>query len=245
MKQNVIQNPQSATMVPVIAIDGPSGSGKSTITCRLAQKLGYHLLDSGALYRILAYLFQARHGDVAVDVARLLPLTDVLKTVQFRVVALDAYHVVLGDEQLGAVIRDPKCSALASDIAKWPAVRQALLGVQHGFRCQPGLVAEGRDMGSVVFPDACIKFFLKASAKERAKRRYLQLQVNQIHASLHDIERQVMDRDAKDSGRSVAPLRQLHDAITIDTSHVSIDRVVAQMLEKIRMVIDNNRVTNL
>lgn len=210
--------------VPVIAIDGPSASGKGTVAARVAAALGWHYLDSGALYRLTA--LAAKRAGVAWDdepaVAALAANLDV-------VFAGDSIR--LAGEEVGEAIRSEEMGVGASKVAALPAVREALLFRQRLFRRPPGLVGDGRDMGSVVFPDAGTKVFLTASAEVRAERRYKQLIGKGIAATMAPILQDLRERDERDSKRSVAPLRQTADAELLDTSTLSIDEAVARVLE--------------
>jgi cytidylate kinase len=213
---------------PVLAIDGPSGSGKGTIARRVAESLGWHLLDSGALYR-LAALAASRSGNGDApeqELARIAANLDV----RFTTDPSGEEQVWLAGDEVTADIRTEECGRLASHVAALPAVRQALLGLQRGFRETPGLVADGRDMGATVFPDAFLKVFLTASAGERARRRYKQLKDKGIDVSLPALSRHIEDRDKRDSERSVAPLRAAEDARLLDSSNLTIDEVTRTVL---------------
>ena len=201
--------------IPVIAIDGPSASGKGTVAALVAQKLGYHYLDSGALYRLTAVAAQLQ--GVTVDDAEKLGKIALDLNVMFA-----GQRILLDGNDVDNALRSEVAGVDASKIAVLPEVRAALLARQHAFRRAPGLVADGRDMGSVVFPDAALKIFLTASAEERAQRRYKQLMEKGISANLADLLNDLRDRDARDSARAVAPLRQEHDAILLDTSKISV-----------------------
>lgn len=212
--------------VPVIAIDGPSASGKGTLAARLAEKLGFHYLDSGALYRVVA-LRALRMGVAPSDGAQLAELARTLP-VSFR-----DHSVLLDDEDVATAIRTEEISVLASSVAVFPAVREALLARQRAFRRAPGLVAEGRDMGSVVFPDARVKVFLTASAEVRAQRRYKQLIDQGLPANIDALLQELRARDLRDSQRAVAPLVCAPDAILLDTTgldpesaFVALERIV-------------------
>lgn len=222
-------NDHAATLVvPVLTIDGPGGAGKGTISGLVAERLGWHLLDSGALYRLTAQA--AVKHNVAVDdeleLARLAEQLDVSFPVE------DGQpRTLLEGEDVGQVIRTEQAGERASQVAALPAVRQALLQRQRDFCQSPGLVADGRDMGTVVFPDAPLKIFLTASAEERAHRRYLQLQEAGVDASLSSLLKEIQARDARDTQRSVAPLKPADDAITLDTTRLSIPEVVDRLTE--------------
>jgi len=215
--------------VPVIAIDGPSGSGKGTIARRVADALGWHLLDSGALYRLVA-LAAAREGVSLSDQAALASVARALD-VRFESDEDGEERIWLGAEDVTLEIRTEEAGAGASRVAAVPDVRQALLERQRGFQRAPGLVADGRDMGSQVFPDAELKIFLTASAEERARRRHKQLKDKGLDVSLAALSRDIEDRDRRDSERSVAPLRPAEDARILDSSGQSIEAVMQTVLD--------------
>jgi len=220
----------------VIAIDGPSGSGKGTIARRVARALDWHLLDSGALYRLVA-LAAARKGQTDAPAEALAAIASDLD-VRFESDDAGEERVWLGDSDVSAELRTEECGRLASHVAALPEVRQALLGLQKGFRTAPGLVADGRDMGTTVFPDAVLKVFLTASADERAKRRHKQLKDKGIDVSLPALSRDIEDRDRRDSERSVAPLRPAEDARLLDSSNQTIDDVTQTVLDWAHEFID-------
>lgn len=228
----------AAQSVPVITIDGPAGVGKGTASLGLAQFLCWHYLDSGALYRVLALASLERR--IAVDdVARLTALASSLG-VSFRIdkdAAGEAMaRVFLGGLPVGTQLRAEACAARASQIAALPAVRDALLQLQRSFRKPPGLVAEGRDMGTVVFPDAQLKVFITASVEVRAERRFKQLKQKGLDGSLRALLDELTQRDRRDRERSVSPLRPAADAVVIDTSDLGIvgvqDRLRSLCLER-------------
>lgn len=212
---------------PVITFDGPSATGKGTIAGRVAAMLRFHLLDSGALYRVLA--LASHQGNIDPDngagIAALAP--------GLPVEFIAGGGVRLYGEDVSIAIRTALVDELASRIAALPEVRKALLPWQRGFRRQPGLVAEGRDMGAVVFADAEVKFFLTASAEVRAKRRHKQLIDKGLGARLPDLLRDLRSRDRRDEQRSISPLRPATGAIEIDTSQLSIDQVVDRAMQSI------------
>jgi cytidylate kinase len=211
---------------PVITIDGPSGSGKGTIAQRLAQQLGWNLLDSGAIYRVLA-LASLHHGVNIENEEALVPLAAHLDVQFIADEESKKLRVILEGEEVSKSIRTEECGAVASKVAAFPRVREALLRRQRGFRTLPGLVADGRDMGTVVFPDAPVKLFLTATAEDRANRRFLQLQKAGHDANLAQILADVKARDDRDMNRTVAPLLPAADALVIDSSQMTIDEVEA------------------
>ncbi|HEY8117631.1 MAG TPA: (d)CMP kinase [Methylophilaceae bacterium] len=211
------------TNIPVIAIDGPSASGKGTVAQLVASKVGYHYLDSGALYRIVA--LAAKRANIPwQNETALAELASKLK------IRFEQGEIYLDGEMITEDVRTEEMSRGASEVAVHPAVRLALLDLQHSFRQLPGLVADGRDMASVVFPDAQIKIFLTASAEVRAERRYKQLMSKGIHANLLDILQDLQKRDARDQQRLVAPLQQSADAELLETSQLSIEQAVQAVL---------------
>ncbi|MGM0831396.1 (d)CMP kinase [Halomonas qaidamensis] len=214
--------------VPVLTIDGPGGAGKGTISGLVAERLGWHLLDSGALYRLTAQA-ALKHNVALDDEASLASLASQLD-VAFPVKDGQP-RTLLEGEDVSREIRTEHAGERASRVAALPQVRKALLQRQQDFRRSPGLVADGRDMGTVVFPEAPLKIFLTASAEERARRRYLQLQEAGVGASLSSLLKEIQARDARDTQRSVAPLKPADDAITLDTTRLSIPEVVDQLTE--------------
>lgn len=220
--------PSEALKAPVITIDGPSGSGKGTISRAVARALGWHFLDSGALYRGVGVAAVRAGADLADEhaLARLALDADI----RFEDRIDDEPHVWLGEDDISAAIRTEEAGQAASKVAAQPAVRAALLAKQREFQLAPGLVADGRDMGTIVFPDAELKVFLTASAAERARRRHKQLSEKGIKAILSALLCEIEERDLRDRTRSVAPLVPAHDAHTIDSTTQSIDDVVATVL---------------
>lgn len=218
--------------VPVLALDGPSGSGKGAVGCLLAQQLGWHYLDSGALYRALAWAARAQHA-APDDTAHLEQLARALAP-RFEPVAGAAPRLWMGATDISEAIRTPEITALASRLAVFPGVRSALLGAQRALRVAPGLVADGRDMGTVVFPDAGVKVYLTASPQVRAARRYNQLKEKGIEADLGELTRALEERDRRDQERLHAPLKPALDAFLLDTSQMSLAEVVACILRRVQ-----------
>lgn len=216
----------------VIAVDGPSGSGKGTLCQLLAQELGWNLLDSGALYRLVA--LAAHHHGVALEDKEALTVLAEHLDVQFTAEEGNGIRIVLEGEEVTDTIRTEKVGGDASVVASIPEVREALLNRQREFASEPGLIADGRDMGTVVFPDAPLKIYLDASAEERANRRYNQLINKGVGASLQAILEDIQARDARDMNRSVAPLKPAQDAIILDSTKLSISEVLAAVLEEVR-----------
>ncbi len=224
--------------IPVLTIDGPSGSGKGTIVQHVAQKLGWHVLDSGALYRLVGFGSQnsqlsfENEDEIANYAAHL--------DVEFKLVNTDSdksdggvaqeLQIILEGKRVGAELRTEETGKLASVVAAMPKVREALFQRQRDFRQNPGLVADGRDMGTAIFPDAKAKIFLTASAEERAQRRYKQLKSKGIDGNLAALLRDINERDERDSSRSASPLKPADDAVQIDTSDLSIEQVVEQVV---------------
>jgi cytidylate kinase len=214
----------SPAATPVVTVDGPSGSGKGTVCRLLAQQLGWRLLDSGALYRLTALAglrAGLEEGDTAGH-ARLAAILDI----RFEVAGNGRERILLGGEEVTDRVRSETAGMGASRVAAWPPVRAALLGRQRAFARAPGLVADGRDMGTVVFPSAPLKIFLTASAGERALRRYNQLKDKDSGVSLAALSREVAARDEQDANRAVSPLRPAEDAVTIDSTQLSAAEVV-------------------
>jgi cytidylate kinase len=217
-------------IVPVLTIDGPSGSGKGTVSRMAADALGWHLLDSGALYRAVGFAA----GMEGLDLSDAEAVTRCAQTtkISFRD-PKDGQEtrVIVNGMDATDEIRTETCGAAASAIAAIPGVRTALFDKQRAFRKAPGLVADGRDMGTVIFPDAQCKVFLTASAEERAKRRYKQLKEKGLGVTLAALLREIQARDVRDAGRAVAPLKPAADAVVIDSTGMPVERVVAAVLE--------------
>ena len=208
---------------PVIAIDGPTASGKGTVAHRVADKLGYHYLDSGALYRLTA--LAALKSET--------PLNDehaLAKLAEHLNVSFQGDKIIMGSDNVANAIRAEEVGNTASKIAVLPTVRQALLGLQLGFRKHPGLVADGRDMGSVIFPHAQLKVFLTATPEARAERRYKQLIEKGIPANMEGLLQDLRERDARDSNRAIAPLKPAEGAYLLETSNMTADEAVERVL---------------
>jgi cytidylate kinase len=211
-------------MIPVITIDGPTASGKGTVASRVAEALGFALLDSGALYRLTA--LSAIEAGVALDDAA--AIAALARTLPVR---FEGERILLGGRSVQDAIRQEAIGNAASKIAALPAVRTALVELQHGFRRPPGLVADGRDMGTVIFPDATLKVFLTASVQARADRRYKQLIDKGFPANMLALLQDLKERDARDTERAVAPLKPAEGAYLLDTSELTIEQSVAQVLD--------------
>ena len=215
---------------PVITVDGPSGAGKGTLCMLLADKLGFHLLDSGAIYRVLA-LAAIHHGVDTESEDALVPLATHLD-VQF-IAEGDLVKGILEGEDVSGELRKEETGMAASKVAALPRVREALLRRQRAFSAAPGLVADGRDMGTVVFPEAEAKIFLDASAEERATRRLKQLQQKGLDVKFDDLLSEIQERDDRDRNRPVAPLRPAEDALVLDSTSMNIEQVVEKALHYI------------
>jgi len=214
-------------MIPVITIDGPSGSGKGTISQLVADRLGWHFLDSGAIYRVLG-LAAERVGITAQQIPELVALARGLD------LCFQGEKVLLENEDVSHLIRTELAGNAASKVAAVPEVRAALLDWQRGYAKAPGLVADGRDMGTVVFPDAAIKIFLTASAEERALRRYKQLKEKDLDANLGSLIAEIQERDDRDQNRSVAPLIAPAAALEIESTSLSIKEVLELVLDRVQ-----------
>ena len=223
----------SQAAVTVVTIDGPSGSGKGTIASLLARELNWSLLDSGALYRLTA-LAAMNHGVSLTDEASLEVLAGHLDVQFLPAPDGGGLIIILEGEQVGASLRTEEVGALASKVAKLPGVRNALLQRQRDFAERPGLIADGRDMGTVVFPEAPVKIFLTASAEERAKRRFQQLQQKGISANLGRLLADIIARDEQDSSRAIAPLKPADDAVVLDSTRMSIQEVFNSVLAEMK-----------
>lgn len=218
--------------IPVIAIDGPSGTGKGTVARLLAAELGWHMLDSGALYRLLALAATDRGVSLQDEnaLAQLAPELDI----RFGADEQGGEAILLDGVNVTDRVRSEQTGGLASQIAAFPQVREALVQRQRDFRAAPGLVADGRDMGTVIFPDAAVKIFLTASVEARALRRHKQLNGKENDASLTALFREISARDERDANRKTAPLRPADDAVVIDTTELDVPGVMERVLEVIR-----------
>ena len=215
------------TKPPVIAIDGPSGSGKGTIASELASKLDFNYLDSGAIYRTLGIAVQKAN----VDFMNHAQIVEIYNKSDISFESDKPHNVILNGKDVSMLIRSQMGSDFASKLGQIPEIRDILLEGQRAYRREPGLVADGRDMGTTVFPDASLKIFLTASVKERANRRYKQLITKGIDATLPDLLQDLKDRDKRDTERTVSPLKPAEDAVTLDSTDLTIDEVVNQILK--------------
>ena len=222
-----INNLTKSNSIPVIAIDGPSASGKGTVAALVAQALGFHYLDSGAIYRVTAHA--AQRAGLSLDDEAV--LAELARGLDLR---FEGGEVFLDGEAVGDAIRTEEAGRAASKIAAMPVLRAALLERQRAFRQAPGLVTDGRDMGSVVFPDATVKIFLTASREARAQRRYKQLIEKGFDANLAALFQDLSERDARDAARAAAPLKQTADAALLDTSGLTISQAVERVLKGYR-----------
>lgn len=219
----------------VVAIDGPAGTGKSSVTRRLSDVLNFTFVDTGALYRAVAYLLlKSKSGEMTSERA-----TRVAKTINLEFKRNPkknpANRIFANGQDVSDFIRTPEVSMAASKISAFPGVRAALLGMQRRMGCKGKTILEGRDIGTVIFPDADIKFFLTATADERAKRRLAELEAMGIDApSFEEVKNQIITRDEADQGRKIAPLRQAEDAVAVDTSHLTLDEVVSLMVAVVK-----------
>ena len=218
-----------ALLMPVITVDGPSGSGKGTVCRLLAEKLGWDVLDSGAIYRVLS--LAALHHQIALDNEEALAPLAANLDVQFLIDSdTNAGKIILEGEDVTTTIRNEEVGAAASKVAALPRVREALLRRQRAFRTENGLIADGRDMGTVVFPDAPLKIFLTASAEERARRRFVELNERGLDVTLSGLLQDIQARDDRDMNRAVAPLVPAEDAIELDTSELNAQQVFDKVI---------------
>jgi len=211
---------------PVVTIDGPGGSGKGTLSSLVAAELGWHLLDSGALYRIVAAMARRQ----AIDLTDEKSLVAMIPNLE---IAFDGDGVDVNGDDLSDEIRTGEAGVAASQVAALPEVRDSILTLQKSFQRAPGLVADGRDMGTVVFPQAATKIFLDASAEVRANRRYKQLKNKGLSVNLRDLLEQIQERDARDRGRAVAPLKPAADALIIDSTQMTIEEVLQMIMAEV------------
>ena len=226
------------SIVPVICLDGPSGVGKGTACLAVAKQLGWHILDSGSLYRITALQVARHFPDDEVGSLNDNQLTDIINNLKISYVEKNNQLVILlSDEDISEAIRAEEIGEKASQIAVIPAVRAALLERQRDFSQPPGLVADGRDMGTVVFPDSPLKFYLTATAEERAQRRYKQLKEKGIDVNLSSLVEDLRQRDERDMNRDAAPLKPASDAIIIDTSSLSVEQVTNEVMQRVVQVL--------
>ena len=225
------------SIAPVICLDGPSGVGKGTACLAVAKQLGWHILDSGSLYRITVLQVARRFSD-EVNSLNDNQLTDIINNLEISYVEKNNQLVILlGDEDISEAIRAEEIGEKASQIAVIPAVREALLERQRDFLQPPGLVADGRDMGTVVFPDSPLKFYLTATAEERAQRRYKQLKDKGIDVNLSSLVEDLRQRDERDMNRDAAPLKPASDAIIIDTSSLNVEQVTNEVMQRVVQVL--------
>ena len=217
---------QHDPLAPVVTIDGPGGSGKGTLSSLVAAKLGWHLLDSGALYRIVAVSAQSQAIDLEDENALVVMIADLQ-------IAFAGDIVDVNGKDLSDIIRTEETGVAASRVAALPGVRDAILALQKSFQRAPGLVADGRDMGTVVFPHSKAKIFLDASAEARADRRYKQLKNKGLSVNLRDLLEQIQERDARDRGRAVAPLKPAADALIIDSTQMTIEEVLETIMTEV------------
>jgi CMP/dCMP kinase len=227
----------SHKQVPIITLDGPSGTGKGTVCHMVASRLNWHVLDSGAIYRVLAWAARQR-GIADTAITELVSLAQCLK-LRFETSDDKESKVFLDEEDITQLIRTEQCGQDASKIAAIPEVRQALLERQRAFGALPGLVTDGRDMGTVVFPDAFIKIYLDANQEERANRRYLQLKSKGINVSLAQVVEELVKRDVRDTQREHAPLKPAEDAVHIDTTGLTIVQVFDRVLDLVNIRLNN------
>lgn len=223
----------SEVKIPVVTIDGPSGAGKGTLCTHLAEHLGWHLLDSGAIYRIVA--LAALKANIALDdVTALITLTKQIN-IQFKLrSSQESAQVLLDNQDVTKEVRTSDTGNAASIISAYPTLREALLATQRAFVQMPGLIADGRDMGTVVFTRAPLKIFLTASVEQRANRRFVELQDKGINVTLCEVLNLLKERDARDTNRSVAPLKPAEDAVIIDTTHLTRGDVFKKALQLIK-----------
>jgi cytidylate kinase len=226
---------EGEAIAPVICLDGPSGVGKGTICLAIAANLGWHILDSGSLYRITALQVSREFPQQSIDSLDASLIADIAKNLSVSYVEENnELFIFLDGENISQLIRNEEIGAKASQIAAIPAVREALLARQRAFLAKPGLIADGRDMGTVVFPQAVVKIYLTASAQERAQRRYKQLKDKGIDVNLSALVEELRLRDDRDMNRQTAPLKPAADAIVIDTTRLNIEQVTDEVMNWVR-----------
>ena len=214
--------------VPIITVDGPAASGKTSLAHALAQRLAYHLLISGALYRSVAYLVQQKNN--LLEDKKLLVAEIMAAKISFRL-NQQGVQVWLNNQDLSELIRSEACAELASRLSEIKEVRAALIGYQRSFWVAPGLLAEGRDMGTVVFPEAKLKLYLTANSATRARRRYQQLRQSKVHVRIEEVHKQIIERDRRDMSRATSPLQYASDAVLIDNTKQSFEETIAHVLK--------------
>jgi cytidylate kinase len=230
----------SKSTIPVICLDGPSGVGKGTICLAVAEHLGWHILDSGSLYRITALQVSRLFPNSDADSINESQLFDIASNLSVTYEQKDNELVILlADEDITQLIRNEQIGAIASQIAAIPVVREALLARQRAFLQSPGLVADGRDMGTVVFPESALKIYLTASPEERAQRRYKQLKGKGIDVNLASLVEELRQRDDRDMNRKTAPLKPATDAIVIDTTILNIEQVTDEVMDWVGQRVDS------
>lgn len=222
-------NQKTSKLPPVITIDGPSGTGKGTVSQLIARELNWHYLDSGAIYRVLAYQALQKNIDLSNEMA----LQTLAHELQVNFIEHGFIKIKLDNQDITSEIRTESCGNAASKVAVLPLVRKALIERQQKFRTAPGLITDGRDMGTVIFPDADLKFFLLADPVERAKRRFKQLNKEKFHVNLETILQELAERDLRDKQRGIAPLKPAEDAIILDTTTLSVQQVHEWVMERI------------
>lgn len=214
--------------VPIITVDGPAASGKTSLAYALAQRLAYHVLISGALYRSVAYLVQQKN-DLLED-KKLLVAEIMAAKISFRL-NQQGVQLWLNNQDLSELIRSEACAELASRLSEIKEVRAALIGYQRSFRVAPGLLAEGRDMGTVVFPEAKLKLYLTANSAARARRRYQQLRQSKVHVKIKEVHQQIIERDRRDMSRATSPLQYASDTVLIDNTKQSLEQTITHVLK--------------